>query len=122
MSTRKTIRNSLAAAGLVLAFAAAPLTQVAAQETGAMQKSADNQTVPDKAADAWITTKVKSEFGTTKGIPATDISVTTSDGVVSLTGKVASDSVKMHAVRVAGKVKGVKHVDATGLTVGNGAM
>ena len=40
----------------------------------AMQKS-DNQTVPDKAADAWITTKVKSEFATTKGVDATDISV-----------------------------------------------
>ncbi len=122
MRTHKTIRRSLAAAGLVLAFAAAPLAQVSAQESGAMQKSADNQTVPDKAADAWITTKVKSEFGTTKGIPATDISVSTTDGVVSLTGKVASASEKMHAVRVAGKVKGVKHVEASGLMVGAGTM
>jgi hyperosmotically inducible protein len=82
-----------------------------------MQKSSDNKTVPDKAADAWITTKVKSEFGTTKGIKATDISVTTNDGVVSLSGTVATGKEKMRAERIAKRVKGVKSVDASGLNV-----
>jgi len=83
-----------------------------------MQQSSENQTVPDKAADAWITTKVKSEFGTTKGIPATDISVSTHDGVVTLSGTVTSQTQKDHAERVARMVKGVKSVDSSGLTVG----
>ena len=117
MRTHSIIRQSVFAAGLMLAFAAVPFSQAAAQNTGAMQQSSDNQTVPDKAADAWITTKVKSEFGTTKGIPATDISVATSDGVVTLTGNVVTAKEKMHAERVAKKVKGVKSVDASGLTV-----
>jgi hyperosmotically inducible protein len=117
MRNHSMIRNSLFAAGLVVAFAAVPLAQVSAQDAGSMQKSSDNQTVPDKAADAWITTKVKSELGTTKGVKATDISVTTSDGVVSLSGTVATGKEKMRAERVAKRVKGVKSVDASGLTV-----
>lgn len=117
MRTRSMIRHSVFATGLMLAFAAAPFGQVAAQDAGSMQKSSDNQTVPDKAADAWITTKVKSEFGTTKGIKATDISVATNDGVVTLSGNVTTEKEKLHAERVAKHVKGVKSVDASGLTV-----
>jgi hyperosmotically inducible protein len=108
----------LYATTLMFAFAAIPFGQVMAQDAGArMQQSSENQTVPDKAADAWITTKVKSEFGTTKGIPATDISVSTHDGVVTLTGTVASQAQKDHAERVAQRVKGVKSVDSSGLTI-----
>lgn len=118
MRTHSIIRNSMLAAGLVVAFAAIPFNQVMAQDATPMQKSSDNQTVPDKAADAWITTKVKSEFGTTKGIKATDISVSTSDGVVTLTGTVATQNEKQRAERIAQLVKGVKSVDSSGLTVG----
>lgn len=113
-----TIRNSLYATPLVLAFAAIPFGQVMAQDAGArMQQSSENQTVPDKAADAWITTKVKSEFGTTKGVSATDISVSTSDGVVTLSGTVATQAEKARAERLAQSVKGVKSVDSSALTV-----
>lgn len=112
------IRNSMYAAALTLACAAIPVGQVAAQETGSsMHSASDNQTVPDKAADAWITTKVKSEFGTTKGISATDISVTTNDGMVTLTGTAESQAEKDSAERVAKAVKGVKSVNSSGLTV-----
>jgi hyperosmotically inducible periplasmic protein len=117
MRTRSMIRNSVFATGLMVAFAAVPFGQVAAQDAGSMQKSSTNQTVPDKAADGWITTKVKSEFSTTKGIKSTDISVTTDDGVVTLTGTATSNHEKMRATRIAKKVKGVKSVDASGLTV-----
>ncbi|MEO8997633.1 MAG: BON domain-containing protein [Rhodanobacter sp.] len=117
MRTHSIIRNSILAAGLMLAFAAVPFNQIMAQNATSMQKSPDNQTVPDKAADAWITTKVKSEFGTTKGIKATDISVSTNDGVVTLSGNVATEKEKLHAEHVAKHIKGVKTVDASGLTV-----
>jgi hyperosmotically inducible protein len=118
MRNQSMIRRTVLAAGLTAAFALIPLSQVAAQDAGAndsMQRS--NQTVPDKAADAWITTKVKSEFGTSKTVKATDISVTTVDGTVSLSGTVGSAQEKLEAVRVAKSVKGVKGVDASGLTV-----
>lgn len=116
MHTRSMIRHSMFATGLMLAFAAAPFASAAAHGAP-MQKASDNQTVPDKAADAWITTKVKSEFGLTKGIEAGDISVSTNGGVVTLGGTVATAAEKLHAERVARHVKGVKTVDASGLTV-----
>ena len=122
MSKHSAFRHSLVAAGLMLGLAAVPFAQVSATEPGAqMQKAADNQTVPDKAADAWITTKVKSEFGTKKGIKGSDISVETNDGVVTLTGTVATNVEKTKAKRVASKVKGVKSVNDTGLTVSTAA-
>lgn len=123
MRNTSKLRSSLFAASLFAIFAAAPLTQVAAQDaSGSMQKSSDNQTVPDKAADAWITTKVKSELGTTKGIKSTDISVSTNDGVVTLTGSVSTAKAKAKAEGVAKRVKGVKSVDSSGLTVGAAAQ
>jgi hyperosmotically inducible periplasmic protein len=119
MRTPTMIRNSMLAAALTLAFASVPAAQAMAQDAGArMQQSSENQTVPDKAADAWITTKVKSEFGTTKDVSATDISVSTNDGVVTLRGTVATQAEKARAERVAQSVKGVKSVDSSGLTVG----
>lgn len=120
MRTHNLFRKSLIATGLVVAFSAVPFAQVAAQDA-AMQKSSDNQTVPDKTADGWITTKVKSELATTKNIKSTDISVTTMDGVVSITGTATSSAEKSKVVQVAKAVKGVKSVDASGLTVSDTA-
>ena len=111
MRTPSMIRNSLFVAGLMVAFAAVPVSQVMAQDsTGSTSSTSET-------GDAWITTKVKSEFTTTKGISSTDISVTTTNGVVTLTGTATSKHEKTKAVNVAKKVKGVKSVDATGLTV-----
>jgi hyperosmotically inducible protein len=118
MRNQSMIRRTVLAAGLTAAFAMIPLSQVAAQDAdahGSMQSS--NQTVPDKAADAWITTKVKSEFGTSKAVKATDVSVETVDGAVTLSGTVGTAQEKLDDVRVAKSVKGVKSVDASGLTV-----
>jgi len=111
MRTPSMIRNSLFVAGLMVAFAAVPVSQVMAQDSTGSSSSTS------ETGDAWITTKVKSEFTTTKGISSTDISVTTTNGVVTLTGTATSKHEKTKAVNVAKKVKGVKSVDATGLTV-----
>lgn len=126
------LRNSLVAGALVCALAAVPVSQVLAQDSsqqaasseasqamhpGAMQTSSDNQTMPGKADDAWITTKVKSKLAAAKNIKSTDISVETKEGMVTLTGTVPTKSAKNHAVREAKSVKGVKSVDASGLTV-----
>ena len=110
------LRNSLIASALVCAFAAVPVSQVLAQDS--TQASSDNQTVPGKANDGWITTKVKSKLAAAKNLKSTDISVETKEGTVTLTGTVSSKNAKNHAVKVAKSVKGVKSVDASGLTVG----
>lgn len=66
-------------------------------------------------SDAWITTKVKSELATTKGVKSTEITVRTTNGVVTLTGDLATKTAVRKAVAVAKSVKGVKDVDASGL-------
>jgi hyperosmotically inducible protein len=117
MRSTTLIRKSVIAAGLIAAFAALPVVSATAAETGAQAMTSDNQTVPDKAADTWITTKVKSEFAADSHVKGSDISVTTADGVVTLSGTVPSAKEKTHAQNVAKKIKGVKSVDASGLTV-----
>jgi hyperosmotically inducible protein len=121
MQTSTLFRKTLTTAGLAAILAAMPLGQVAAQDAGAMQKSTTNQTVPDKAADGWITTKVKSELATTKGIKSGDLSVTTTDGVVTITGTAASAQEKSKIEQVAKAVKGVKSVNAGSVTVSDTA-
>lgn len=66
--------------------------------------------------DLWITTKVKSTFLWSSGVSGGDISVTTDDGVVELSGKVDSEAEHELAVELAEQLRGVKSVDASGLT------
>lgn len=116
-----TLRKALFAAALVAGLGTVPFAQVYAQDSAAASSKGDNQTVAGKADDAWITTKVKSEFAASKSVKATDISVSTSDGTVTLTGTVATAKEKSHAEKIAKGVKGVKSVDASGLTVSSSA-
>ncbi|HEX7382593.1 MAG TPA: BON domain-containing protein [Nevskiaceae bacterium] len=67
--------------------------------------------------DTWITTKVKSEFLAAKHVKSADIHVKTEKGVVTLTGTQPSRRDVDQAKTIAMHVKGVKHVDATGLKV-----
>ncbi|MDA3913319.1 BON domain-containing protein [Oleiagrimonas sp.] len=78
----------------------------------------DGTSMGQKVSDTWITTKVKSEFATTKGVSMTDVSVDTKAGVVMLTGTVHSQAEKELAIRAARSVKGVKAVEAGHLDVG----
>lgn len=66
-------------------------------------------------SDAWITSKVKSSFLFSRNIPATDISVDTRNGVVTLSGAVASGAERDLAVEVAKGIRGVKEVNAKAL-------
>jgi hyperosmotically inducible periplasmic protein len=110
-------RKALFAAALVAGFGTVPFAQAHAQDSAASMSKGDNQTVAGKADDTWITTKVKSEFAANKGVKGSDISVSTAEGVVTLTGTVATAKEKSHAESIAKKIKGVKSVDASGLTV-----
>lgn len=74
-----------------------------------------------KVSDTWITTKVKSEFAMTKGVSFGDISVDTKAGVVMLSGEVDSASEKALAIKSARSIKGVRAVEAGGLTVRQGS-
>jgi hyperosmotically inducible protein len=86
-----------------------------AQTTHAPDHSA---TAGQVVSDAWITTKVKGELATTKGVKSMDVTVRTTNGVVTLTGVLATRTDVRKAIAAAESVKGVKDVDASGLKAG----
>jgi len=103
----------------VLALVAALGLGVAANAALAapqMSSSSDHASSTGQAvSDGWITTKVKSELATTKGVKSMDVTVRTTDGVVTLTGVLATKTDVRKAIAAAKSIKGVKDVDASGL-------
>jgi len=106
-----------AATTLTLAMANAAFAQTTQATQSPMVLAAGEVTEAKEAtSDTWITTKVKADLVTEKGIPGTDIKVETNKGVVSLSSTVAvTDAQKTTAVAIAKKIKGVKRYSADGL-------
>lgn len=90
-------------------------TAFAAQQTA--PTSDHSSSASQAVSDAWITTKVKSELATTKGVKSMDIDVKTVDGVVTLIGVLPTQLAVDKAIAAAKSIKGVKDVDASGLKV-----
>ncbi|MDP1698837.1 MAG: BON domain-containing protein [Xanthomonadaceae bacterium] len=67
-------------------------------------------------SDTWITTKVKSSFMYSANVDGSAISVTTTKGVVDLSGKVNNGVERALAVELAENIRGVTAVNAKGLT------
>lgn len=67
-------------------------------------------------SDAWITTKVKSTLLYSSNVRGTDVVVNTKDGVVTLDGRLDSGAERALAIELAENVRGVKSVNAKGLT------
>ncbi|PPU66417.1 BON domain-containing protein [Xanthomonas codiaei] len=67
--------------------------------------------------DTWITTKVKADLLATDNVSGTDVKVETKNGIVTLTGSVATQAEHDKAVAVAKGIEGVKSVKSTGLKV-----
>jgi len=85
-------------------------------ELGSKAKHATHETataVEDTAVTADLKTKFAAD-GRTKG---SDISVTTSNGIVALSGTVVSEAQKTHVIYVARHTKGVQQVDTTALSI-----
>ena len=99
MIIRKWMAAVVVGAGAVLA---APVH--AADGTG------DKQSVGEYVTDATISTKVRAAFVGDKSLSALDIAVETNDGVVTLSGSVATSEQVNHAADVTRGVDGVKQV------------
>jgi len=89
----------------------------AADKTGEAVGTAADKTkdAADKtasaASDTWVTTKVKAKLVNEKSLKGTKIDVTTTGGIVTLSGTVTSEAQKSRAVVLAKGIKGVKDVD-----------
>lgn len=71
------------------------------------------------ASDHQITADVKSEIALDSATKDSDIAVSTSHGVVFLKGSLPDQNAVAHVVDVVGRVKDVKSVDTSALTVTN---
>jgi hyperosmotically inducible protein len=106
----------LPALTLALAFAAGSAAAATAVATTG-EKTRANEESAQPVGDTWITTKVKADLLATEATKGLDINVSTTNGVVTLSGQLGSKAEVDQAVAVARAIKGVKSVDATTLTV-----
>jgi hypothetical protein len=86
------------------------------QRTGKIirQKSSEiGKKISDSTSDARITTKIKGKILADKELSAWNISVSTTDGHVTLAGKVSSEAQIGKAVLLAMETEGVKEVVST---------
>lgn len=110
MSTLKTIHATILATTLACA-AGSGLALADEQSSG----------IRDSVSDTWISTKVKAELVAASKVSSTDISVTTENGVVTLTGVLSEKAEVDRAVALTRGIDGVKDVDSAGLKVGEAA-
>lgn len=104
------------ATALTLTMANAAFAAQQASHEPVMLAAGEMTKAKEETSDTWITTKVKADLLTEKGIPGTDIKVETNKGVVSLSSSTAvTKSQKDVAVAIAKKIKGVEAVSADGL-------
>jgi len=101
-------RSLLLAAGLVAGLGFG-VTAIAADMTPA--PAAHSDSMGTAVSDTDITAKVKSKFSGMKSLKGSDISVTTTDGVVMLTGTATGSKAERAAESLAKSVDGVKSVD-----------
>lgn len=79
-------------------------------EEPAATASADSSTAGQAIDDATITAKVKAALASEAQVNGTDISVTTNQGQVTLTGAVPQPQIK-RAEQIARSIEGVREVD-----------
>jgi len=81
----------------------------AADDTAKPQAHSDGAVAT--VSDAAITVKVKATLAGKKGLEGSDISVTTTNGVVTLEGMASDSNAKSRAEKIASQVSDVKSVD-----------
>jgi hyperosmotically inducible periplasmic protein len=103
--------------GVVVALGSCPGAATAATAVGAVGETQDAQLKPQSdglraaAADTATTAQVKKRLATDKRFENSKISVTTTNGIVTLTGRAPTHEIASAAEDVASSVSGVKGVD-----------
>lgn len=120
MKTHSKLLTATIGLGMLLAAPLAMANDPVKKDAHAGQHGmthADRHDSNEPVTDSWITTKVKADMISSSGVPGSDISVTTVNGVVSLSGTVASKAEHDKALATAKGIKGVTRVDSTQLKV-----
>lgn len=91
------------------------LTVGAAKATASTAKEAAPES--HVVADAWISAKVKSTFMFSSNVDGSDITVSTKNGVVTLSGKVDSGAERALAIELAKNIRGAKSIESKALVI-----
>lgn len=110
MQTREFTMRLVLAALLSTTASAWAASTTAGSSDPAVTTTAASQTTGQYIDDTTLTTKVKAALLADKAVSGLSIQVTTTQGVVVLTGDVASDTERMRAAELASAVQGVKAV------------
>jgi hyperosmotically inducible periplasmic protein len=103
--------TGLLAVSVFLALMAASPTSFAAEDSSSMKKDGGkDESAINYIDDAAITAKAKAELATASDLDASDIHVTTTRGIVTLSGTVNSGAQKEKAMVLVKKIDGVKDV------------
>jgi osmotically-inducible protein OsmY len=78
---------------------------------GALPQSSMATRTPEKMDSAWITTKIQAKYFADPQVNGRDINVSTSNGIVNLTGRVNTAAEKQQAVSIARNTEGVTQVE-----------
>lgn len=103
------LNGALCGLGVILLTAGAASAQSTTDKAKASTKSAVHKT-EEVIDDSAITTSIKTKLAADKKTSAVNISVETTNGVVTLTGHVKSSAERTEAVKIARQNKGVTHV------------
>lgn len=112
MQLKKTITIAAIAGGFAVAGSAATIAQ-GTKPTTPPRDTTDRQERKTGAAvtDAWITMKVHSQFVTEDALEDSDVDVDTNNGVVTLSGTVATAAGRSRALAIAKATDGVTSVN-----------
>ncbi|MBB3342193.1 MULTISPECIES: BON domain-containing protein [unclassified Luteimonas] len=115
----KTLHKTLMAGALAgaVAFTGSALAQDHDRKDHTTAAQTDSH---QPMSDTWITTKVKADLLASSDVSGLDISVETSNGIVSLSGDVETQAQIDRATAIARGIEGVKSVDAKQLKVATG--
>jgi hyperosmotically inducible periplasmic protein len=112
-------RNTLIAAALS-AVGAVGIAGADANDTTVPQPQPQSDNTGMTNTDSSITAQVKAKLMADDSLKGSNISVTTTDGVVSLAGTLATSASKQAAIDLTKGIAGVKSVDTTGLSSSSG--
>ncbi len=117
---RSLFRSTLVAAALAAGLGATETGLAATGDATEAQPRSDS--VGAAISDTAITAEVKARYLAEEQLKSAQISVTTTNGVVTLTGTVGSSEAKAVAVKLARSVEGVKSVDGADLNILSAAV
>ena len=96
---------------------AAAQTPASQQKPAAPPAQKQDRTLAKALSDGWITMKIHSLYITEDALDGSNIDIDTRNGVVTLSGTVASDAGRRRAVEIARMTDGVKSVTDTALRI-----